>query len=77
LASIPQLNETITHADRSRRLQAIKGMVPDPYARLTGCPFAPRCPAFMPDLCDKVEPKYVMAEPGHFVRCHLYTEATS
>jgi oligopeptide/dipeptide ABC transporter ATP-binding protein len=77
LASIPQLNETITQPNRSRRLQAIKGMVPDPYARLTGCPFAPRCPAFMPDLCDKVEPKYVMAEPGHYVRCHLYTESTS
>jgi oligopeptide/dipeptide ABC transporter ATP-binding protein len=77
LASIPQLNETITQPNRSRRLQTIKGMVPDPYARLTGCPFAPRCPAFMPDLCDKVEPKYVMAEPGHYVRCHLYTESTS
>jgi peptide/nickel transport system ATP-binding protein len=77
LASIPQLNETITQADRKRRLQTIKGMVPDPYARLTGCPFAPRCPAFIPDLCDKVEPKNVMAEPGHYVRCHLYTDATS
>jgi peptide/nickel transport system ATP-binding protein len=77
LASIPQLNETITHADRSRRLQAIKGMVPDPYARLQGCPFAPRCPHFMPDICDKIEPKNVMAEPGHYVRCHLYTETTS
>jgi len=77
LASIPQLNETITHANRSRRLQAIKGMVPDPYKRLTGCPFAPRCPAFIPDLCDKVEPKNVLAESGHYVRCHLYTETTS
>jgi len=77
LASIPQLDETIAHPDRSRRLQTIKGMVPDPYARLTGCPFAPRCPFVMPDLCDKVEPKNVMAEPGHFVRCHLYTESTS
>jgi len=77
LASIPQLNETITQPDRSRRLQAVKGMVPDPYTRLQGCPFAPRCPKFMPDLCDKVEPKNVMAEPGHYVRCHLYTEATS
>ena len=76
LASIPQLNETITHTDRSRRLQTIKGMVPDPYARLTGCPFAPRCPNVIPDLCNRVEPKYIEAEPGHFVRCHLYTEAT-
>jgi peptide/nickel transport system ATP-binding protein len=77
LASIPQLNETIIHADRSRRLQTIKGMVPDPYKRIIGCPFAPRCPAFIPDLCDKVEPKNIMAEPGHFVRCHLYTETSS
>jgi len=77
LASIPQLNESVTHINRSRRLQTIKGMVPDPYAHLTGCPFAPRCPAVIPDLCDKVEPKNVMAEPGHFVRCHLYTETTA
>jgi peptide/nickel transport system ATP-binding protein len=77
LASIPQLNETVTHTNRSRRLQTIKGMVPDPYARLQGCPFAPRCPKFIPDVCDTVEPKNVMAEPGHYVRCHLYTETTS
>lgn len=77
LASIPQLNETITSADRSRRLQTIKGMVPDPYKRLVGCPFAPRCPAMIPDLCDKVEPKNVIAESGHLVRCHLYTESSS
>ena len=77
LASIPQLNETIVHANRSRRLQAIKGMVPDPYKRLTGCPFAPRCPAFMPDICDKIEPANVMAESGHTVRCHLYKDISS
>jgi peptide/nickel transport system ATP-binding protein len=77
LASIPQLNETITQPNRSRRLQTIKGMVPDPYTRLKGCPFAPRCPHVIPDLCDQVEPKNVLAESGHYVRCHLYTEATS
>ena len=77
LASIPQLNETLTQPNRSRRLQTIKGMVPDPYARLKGCPFAPRCPHVIPDLCDQVEPKNVLAESGHHVRCHLYTEATS
>ena len=76
LASIPQLNETITRVDRSRRLQTIKGMVPDPYAQLKGCPFAPRCPKGIPDLCDQMEPKNILAEPGHLVRCHLYTEAT-
>jgi len=74
LASIPQLNESITHANRSRRLQTIKGMVPDPYTRLKGCPFYPRCPQMIPGVCDQVEPKNVGIKPGHLVRCHLYTE---
>ncbi len=75
LASIPQLNDTITLADRSKRLQTIKGMVPDPYTQFKGCPFYPRCPEMIPDLCDVVEPMSIMAKPGHYVRCHLYTEA--
>lgn len=74
LASIPQLNDTITHTDRSRRLQTIKGMVPDPYNRLKGCPFHPRCQHVIPGLCDKEEPKNITAAPGHVVRCHLYKE---
>ena len=77
LASIPQLSDTITHLDRSRRLQTIKGMVPDPYTRLKGCPFAPRCPQMIPGTCDQVEPKSVMAHPAHQVRCHLYSESAS
>lgn len=77
LASIPQLNETITQTNRSRHLQTIKGIVPDPYSRLKGCPFHPRCPKVIPDVCDTVEPKNIMAESGHYVRCHLYSEATS
>ena len=74
LASIPQLNESITHINRSRRLQTIKGMVPDPYTRLKGCPFYPRCPQMMPGQCDQVEPMNINVKPGHLVRCHLYTE---
>jgi oligopeptide/dipeptide ABC transporter ATP-binding protein len=77
LASIPQLKEAVTRTERNQRLQTIKGMVPDPYTRLTGCPFYPRCPHMIPDVCDKVEPANIEAEPGHFVRCHLYTEPTS
>ena len=75
LASIPQLNDTLTLTDRSRRLETIKGMVPDPYTQLTGCPFHPRCPEMIPEHCDMVEPMSIMIKPGHFVRCHLYTEA--
>jgi len=77
LASIPQLSDTIAHTDRSRRLETIKGMVPDPYTRFAGCPFYPRCPEMIPDHCDVIEPESIMAAPGHFVRCHLYKESTS
>lgn len=73
LASIPQLDEAVSRGTERRRLQTIKGMVPDPYTRLKGCPFHPRCPDFIADVCDQVEPGAVEAKPGHLVRCHLYT----
>jgi peptide/nickel transport system ATP-binding protein len=71
LASIPQLDDSVVHGDRGRRLQVISGMVPDPYSRLTGCTFHPRCPVAKSGVCDRMEPRVVEAEPGHFVRCHL------
>jgi oligopeptide/dipeptide ABC transporter ATP-binding protein len=74
LASIPRLDETITSPDRKKRLQTIRGMVPDPYSRLKGCPFHPRCPDMIKDVCDQVEPKNVSVRPGHKTRCHLYSE---
>jgi peptide/nickel transport system ATP-binding protein len=77
LESIPHLDETIVHADRNRRLRVIKGMVPDPYTRLKGCPFHPRCPNMITDVCDQVEPKNIQVKPGHKVKCHLYTEPVS
>jgi oligopeptide/dipeptide ABC transporter ATP-binding protein len=73
LASIPQLDEAVSRGTERRRLQTIKGMVPDPYSRLKGCPFHPRCPEFIADVCDQVEPDAVFAKPGHLVRCHLYS----
>lgn len=66
LRSIPRLEEP-----RGRRLEVIRGIVPDPYALPSGCKFHPRCPsAFGP--CDKEEPPWVETEPGHWGRCHLY-----
>ena len=56
------------------RLASIKGTVPDPYSIVTGCPFHPRCPAFMPALCDTIVPQETIVDgnPKHSVRCHLY-----
>lgn len=67
LRSIPLITRS------KQRLEPIKGIVPDPYSVPPGCPFWPRCPEFMPGVCDREEPAYVSVKPGHEVRCHLYS----
>lgn len=69
LRSIPRIGR------KSRqRLESIKGVVPDPYSLPPGCPFHPRCPSFIENVCDRMVPANVEIEPEHFVRCHLYTQ---
>jgi len=62
LRSMPRLGR----ADRLR-LEAIKGMVPDPFSIPKGCAFHTRCPFYKPGVCD--DPQYVEYSPGHWVRC--------
>jgi peptide/nickel transport system ATP-binding protein len=67
LKSIPLIGK------KSRqRLEAIKGMVPDPYRIPQGCPFHPRCPVAIKGTCDQVVPEFVEVGPTHNARCHLY-----
>jgi peptide/nickel transport system ATP-binding protein len=56
------------------RLQPIRGVVPDPYSSIKGCPFHPRCNSFMPGKCDKTVPAVTTVEEGHTVRCFLYSD---
>jgi peptide/nickel transport system ATP-binding protein len=72
LQSIPKLEAAVMGEEG--RLSTIRGMVPDPYSRLPGCTFHPRCPDFIPGTCDQVVPELVQCEPQHTVRCHLYEE---
>lgn len=72
LKSIPHLEEAVTRSAERARLQTIKGVVPDPYTILKGCPFHPRCPQFIKGTCNQVVPPTVDVKPGHTVRCHLY-----
>jgi len=72
LKSIPQLKDVLQRHDETRRLQTIKGMIPDPYQRLKGCPFHPRCPEAILGVCNEIEPKVIQMDEGHIVRCHLY-----
>jgi oligopeptide/dipeptide ABC transporter ATP-binding protein len=74
LKSIPHLDEVTKTDKATRRLWTITGVVPDPYSRLSGCPFHPRCPEFMPGTCDQVVPPVVETTSGHMARCHLYAQ---
>ena len=68
--SIPKLGDV-----KKRRLSSIKGVVPDPFASLQGCPYHPRCPEAMPGVCDEgMAPALVEIELEHQVACFLYHE---
>ncbi len=70
LQSIPHIQ-----TDRAQdRLASITGSVPHPYARPSGCPFNPRCPAFLPGICDANEPTLQPIGPDHQVSCFLHHE---
>jgi peptide/nickel transport system ATP-binding protein len=57
------------------KLSSIRGTVPDPYFRPSGCTFRDRCDGYMPGKCDAHVPALVEREPGHQVRCFLYSDA--
>jgi peptide/nickel transport system ATP-binding protein len=51
-----------------RRLEAIAGFVPEPWAMPPGCAFAPRC-ALADAACGGGMPDRVEIEEGHRVAC--------
>jgi oligopeptide/dipeptide ABC transporter ATP-binding protein len=67
LKSIPKLEHTT-----KQKLEVIQGSVPDPSVVPTGCPFHPRCPDFMPGLCERIEPPLITLADGREARCLLY-----
>jgi oligopeptide/dipeptide ABC transporter ATP-binding protein len=67
LRSIPRLGHS-----RDQRLDSIRGMVPDPYNRPTGCPFHTRCDKMIAGRCDTQEPPLTAMPDGHIVSCWLY-----
>ena len=67
LHSIPVLGQS-----KLGRLDPIKGMVPDPYNRPTGCAFHPRCAQRIPGKCDQLPIPLIELKDGRAVRCVLY-----
>ncbi len=72
LRSIPKLDD-----DFGQRLDVIKGAVPDPSVVPPGCPFHPRCPEVIPNVCNRIMPTMTHIEgvdAERSVRCLLYEE---
>ena len=67
LASIPKLGK-----GSRQRIEPISGSVPSPYEMPSGCLFHPRCPRFIPGVCDKKEPPFIEIGESHKVSCFLY-----
>ncbi len=55
---------------RKKERIVLGGDIPSPLDPPTGCSFHPRCPNRM-DICDKIEPKLIDRDGGHWVACHL------
>jgi oligopeptide/dipeptide ABC transporter ATP-binding protein len=70
LRSIPRLGIAV-----GEELETIEGSVPNPLDRPSGCSFHPRCPSFMPGICDRIDPPRTRLANGTEVRCHLYADA--
>jgi len=62
--SLPKLDSM------ERRLQPIKGLMPDPTNLPVGCAFCDRCPDAM-DKCAASPPDVIEIAPGHLVKCFL------
>jgi peptide/nickel transport system ATP-binding protein len=71
LESIPRLG-----AEKRKRLPAIRGMVPHPLARPSGCTFRTRCDHFMPGVCDMQEPPMVRVAEAE-AACFLLSKETA
>ena len=56
---------------KSKRLNPIHGLMPDPADLPSGCPFHPRCPECTEE-CKKCMPKATELSEGHIVRCLKY-----
>jgi len=60
-------------AEKTDRLLAIDGFMPDPTNLPQGCTFCPRCPKAM-SICQTEKPQDFQLEDGHTVRCFLAKE---
>ncbi|MFX0009333.1 MAG: oligopeptide/dipeptide ABC transporter ATP-binding protein [Candidatus Hermodarchaeota archaeon] len=65
IAAIPSIEM------KDKKLQVIRGMVPNLIYPPSGCRFHPRCD-FRMEVCDKIKPKLNEIREKYYVACHLF-----
>ncbi len=71
LRSLPTLD-----FDEEIRLDSIRGMVPDPFHRPSGCPFCPRCDEVIEGRCEEENPPAFVLSASRSVRCLHYEDVS-
>jgi oligopeptide/dipeptide ABC transporter ATP-binding protein len=69
IAAIPEADPDLTKAKEKLQLRSID--IPNLLALPTGCVFHPRCPYFVPGLCDITAPALLDMGEGRDVACHI------
>jgi peptide/nickel transport system ATP-binding protein len=69
LSAIPEADPDATRS--KQRIELRSADMPSLLQLPTGCPFHPRCPLFMGDVCQNVVPLLERANWGSDVACHL------
>lgn len=72
LSAVPEPDPDL-HDDMERTI--LTGDVPSPSNPPKGCNFCTRCPSVM-DICKEIDPEYREVEPGRFVACHHFYDAS-
>jgi peptide/nickel transport system ATP-binding protein len=70
LSSIPVVSEE--EEELKPRKVTSRGEIPSPVNVPSGCSFHPRC-SQCKDTCSEDDPVMVEFEPGHLVRCHMFS----
>jgi peptide/nickel transport system ATP-binding protein len=66
LSAIPNIDPEIKHEPIP-----LEGDVPDQIDMPTGCPFHPRCPRFLGDICVEETPPWRETDSGKRFFCHI------
>jgi len=60
-----------------RERARISGQIPSPENPPSGCKFHPRCPSYIGDVCQEVDPEMRASSPRQQAACHLYEGANT